>query len=168
MCPKPFSLLLLLVLGFLGQGQGGGEGIEGCPVSPFGSDSREHGNGNEYHTSRYSRGDVGKTLVERLRTKSEKYYQNVVDNVIMYACDVEYYASKRCVDEDLAAKSWSGECINAADHECPLNSCESSSNWQVSSIMLCATSSVLLMTCIIKNMKLLEFCRRGQKSNNKV
>ena len=121
----PTLLLLLLVLGLLGQGQGGEE-TESCPASPFGNDMSGHKN-DEYYTSKHSKGDMGKTLVENLRTKSEQYYQDVINNAVMYACNVEL-ASKRCVDQSAGAKDWAGECINAADQECPLGLCERSSN----------------------------------------
>ena len=125
MCQGPFSLLLLLVLGFPVVLCQGGQVIEGCPVSPLSNDDSNELS-LEYHTSRYSNG-VGIKLVQKLRTKSEDYYQNVVNNAIMFSCDVES-ASERCVDQNLAAKSWSGQCIESADHVCPLGLCERSSN----------------------------------------
>lgn len=98
-----------------------------CPADGFNDVSNENYEGRY---DRYSKGDLGRHLVERLRKKPESYYQNIVDNAIMLLCDVET-ASIRCVDEDspYAAKDWSGEhCIKALDHECPSGTCERSSN----------------------------------------
>lgn len=73
---------------------------------------------------------IGTNLVEKVRTKPESYYENLVEKYIILFCDVET-ASERCVDENsaFAAKDWSGEsCIKAADHDCPIGTCERSSN----------------------------------------
>ena len=100
-----------------------------CPIDEF----NDIGNSDESYEGRYdgySKGAFGRSLVERIRTKPESYYQNIVDNVIMLVCDVET-ASERCVEKDspFAAKDWSGEnCIKAADYECSSGTCERASN----------------------------------------
>lgn len=100
-----------------------------CPVS----DQNDVGGSNENYEGRfdkYSKGDHGRSFIEKLRTKPESYYQDIVNNVIMYLCDVEE-ASERCVEESssFAAKDWTGEnCIKAADFECPSGTCERTSN----------------------------------------
>ena len=78
----------------------------------------------------YSKGEFGRSLLERMRSKPESYYQNIVNNIIMMVCDVKT-SSERCVEKDspFAAKDWSGEnCIKAADYECPSGTCERASN----------------------------------------
>lgn len=77
----------------------------------------------------FSTGSTGVELIGRLRSKPQSFYQNIVNQVIMYVCDTEV-ASERCVDEDspFAAKDWKGNCIEAADYTCPLGTCERSSN----------------------------------------
>ncbi len=72
------------------------------------------------------------SLVERIRSsKTETFYQNIVDNVVMFLCDVEI-ASVRCVDKDspFAAKNAEGTCIYASDSPCDvsLSLCERTSN----------------------------------------
>ena len=75
------------------------------------------------------------SLIERIRSKkTESFYKNVVDNVVMFLCDVEI-ASERCVPSDspLAAKNSEGDCVVAADSLCPQGLCERTSNcyWNV-------------------------------------
>ena len=77
----------------------------------------------------FSVGEVGATLVERLRDKSLDYYESIVDYIIMFNCDRDL-ARIRCVDEDSleAAKDWNDKCIQAADLICPTGTCERISN----------------------------------------
>jgi hypothetical protein len=77
----------------------------------------------------YSGGELGVGFVERIRSKSKEFYEEVVNNIIMYTCSVEQNEI-RCVDFDspLAAKDWEGNCIKAADHFCPVGTCERTSN----------------------------------------
>ena len=96
-----------------------------CPADDFNSVPTS----NEYDTSSYSKGALGRGLVESMRTKPESYYQSIVDNVIMTICDTDI-ASERCVEEgsSFAAKDWEGNCIVAADNTCPVGTCERTSN----------------------------------------
>lgn len=100
-----------------------------CPVDEFnqaeGSSEKVEG-----RFDAYSKGDNGRRMVDMMRKRSETFYQNVVNNVIMLLCNVEE-ASQRCVEKDslYAAKDWTGEnCIKASDFECPTGMCERTSN----------------------------------------
>ena len=73
----------------------------------------------------YSQGAYGRSAVERLRSKPESYYQNLLDNAIMFLCDVPN-ASERCVEEDSPLAAYG--CIKASDFECPTGLCERASN----------------------------------------
>lgn len=84
-------------------------------------------NGENYDTSKYSKGELSRGLVESIRNKPESYYQDIVDNVIKLICDTDV-ASERCVDDSIAAKDWEGNCIVAADYQCPVGTCERTSN----------------------------------------
>ncbi|KAL3781578.1 hypothetical protein HJC23_007098 [Cyclotella cryptica] len=77
----------------------------------------------------YSIGSTWREVVRKLRPNPESYYHNVINQVIMFVCDVES-ASERCVEADspFAAKDWAGYCINATDYKCPKGMCERSSN----------------------------------------
>jgi hypothetical protein len=79
-----------------------------CPVDDFNYPRNEES--HEGFFDSYSQGASGRRIVERLRTKPESYYRTLLDNVIMFLCDVET-ASERCIEEDspYAAKDWSGE-----------------------------------------------------------
>lgn len=99
-----------------------------CPVDDF-DDSGQIDGSFEGRFDQYSRGDQSRNLIERLRSPDDSFYQDIVDSVIQTACDMET-ASERCVEEasPFAAKNWAGECIKAADHECPAGTCERASN----------------------------------------
>jgi hypothetical protein len=99
-----------------------------CPADEFNTDSNEQER-IEGRFDAYSRGSTGVELVGKLRPKPQSFYQNIVNQVIMFVCDVEL-AGERCVEEDsvFAAKDWAGQCIKAADHTCPTGMCERSSN----------------------------------------
>lgn len=111
-----------------GQSHPSRELISNCPINEFQfADTKEERVEGRFDA--YSRGAAGVELVGQLRPKPQSFYQNVVDQLIMFACDVDV-ASERCVQEDsiYAAKDWEGNCINAADHTCPIGMCERSSN----------------------------------------
>ena len=96
-----------------------------CPVD-FNKPNNED---QQYDTSRYSKGEFTRNIVQSSRKKPESYYQNIVDNVLMLICDVTI-AKERCVDESslFAAKGWEGNCITAVDNTCPTGKCERASN----------------------------------------
>ncbi len=107
-----------------------------CPVDEFNQAEKT----NEKVDGRfdaYSKGENGRQMVEMMRKRSESFYQNVVDNVIMFMCNVEE-ASERCVEKDslYAAKDWTGEnCIKASGFECPSGTCERTSNCYWNSVL---------------------------------
>lgn len=79
--------------------------------------------------SDYSKGELGRKLVENVRGKSKTFYQATIDDVIMATCDLTQ-VEERCVEETSlqAAKDWKGECIVAANNTCPPGYCERASN----------------------------------------
>lgn len=96
-----------------------------CPVD----DLNDVGNGESYAGLLDSYVTFGTTFVERLRSKPDSYYEDLVDKFLMFLCDE--VDKERCVEENslFAAKDWSGEnCIRAADYECPIGTCERASN----------------------------------------
>lgn len=99
-----------------------------CPV-----DFNKPNNEDQYDTSRYSKGEFTRNIVQSSRKKPESYYQNIVDNVIMLICDVNI-AKERCVEENslFAAKDWEGN--SAVDNTCPTGKCERASNCYWNSI----------------------------------
>ncbi len=123
--------LVVLLLSFRS-----GNGKLDCPVQL-----------NAANTSNYDEAPLGKSnspssttyfqvqafndsLIERIRSKkTDDFYKNVVDNVVMYLCDVDV-AKERCVpaDSPLAAKNSEGDCIIASDSLCPQDHCEVTSN----------------------------------------
>ncbi|KAK1736622.1 hypothetical protein QTG54_012644 [Skeletonema marinoi] len=106
-----------------------GNGNLDCPVSvefssTINSTYNTEGRYDEYLNA------FNDSLIERIRSKkTEAFYQNIVNNVVMFLCDVET-ASERCVPSDspLAAKNDMGDCIVAADSLCPQGLCERTSN----------------------------------------
>lgn len=73
---------------------------------------------------------VNGSLIERIRSKkTNAFYQDVVNNLVMILCDVAI-ESERCVPSDspLAARNGEGDCITAADSLCPDGLCERTSN----------------------------------------
>lgn len=92
-------------------------------------------NNSSYDTDSEGRYDkylnaVNGSLIERIRSKkTDAFYQNVVNNVVMILCDLDI-ESERCVPSDspLAAKNSEGDCITAADSLCPEGLCERTSN----------------------------------------
>ena len=102
--------------------------ISECPVDDFNDPVNDENQEGFFEI--YSQGANGRSVVERMRAKPESYYQHLLDNVVMFLCDVET-AIERCVEEEspYAAKDWSGKtCIKAADYECPSGFCERASN----------------------------------------
>ena len=102
-----------------------------APVEIFSNDGYNNYSNVEGRLDGYSNAFNG-SLIERIRSsKTEIFYQNIVDNVVMFLCDVEA-ASVRCVDKDspLAAKNGNGDCIFASDSPCDvfLSLCERTSN----------------------------------------
>ncbi|KAL7444436.1 hypothetical protein ACHAXM_012038 [Skeletonema potamos] len=121
------SILCLVLLLFVQSGNG----TLDCPV-PI--DVSNVANNSSYNIvgryDEYSDTLTFGSLIERIRsTKSDAFYRDIVNNVIMFLCDVES-ASKRCVDKEslFAAKDWKGDCIVAADSLCPSGLCERTSN----------------------------------------
>lgn len=104
---------------------GGGLNYSSCPID----DLNDVENEVSYAGLLDSYVTAGTTYVERKRNRPESYYEELVDNFLMFLC---YETDKqRCVEENsqLAAKDWSGEkCIQAADFECPTGTCERASN----------------------------------------
>jgi len=124
---KLFVIFLLISLSHT-HGHVNSRGLElNCPVDEFNSDTkeREHVEGR---FDAYSRGTFGVELVAKLRSRPRSFYQNIVNQLLMYACNVEI-ASERCVEEDssFAAKDGAGNCIQATDYTCPPRMCERSS-----------------------------------------
>jgi len=80
---------------------------------------------DDSYISKLSRGDLANDFVRRLRNKSSEYYGTVVDNILMYLCDVEV-DSVRCVSENSpdAAKDSEGNFIYAAESPCDRDSNE--------------------------------------------
>lgn len=75
-------------------------------------------------------GSEGRAFISKLRSKDAQFYQDVLDNLIMFTCDVEGKEQDRCVPEssEFAAKTWNNECIVAAGHSCDEGTCERTSN----------------------------------------
>ena len=71
-----------------------------CPIDEYNDIGDTSSESYEGRFDSYSKGALGRSLVEKLRTKPDSYYQGIVDTVVMLLCDVET-ASERCVD-----KSW--------------------------------------------------------------
>ena len=124
--PKLFLVLLISFQGAYGQSQSRELKLD-CPVDEFNTDKEQEL--IEGRFDGFSRGATGVELIKRLRPNPKSFYQNIVNQVIMYACDVEV-ASERCVEEDspFVAKDWAGNCIVASDYTCPTGMCERSSN----------------------------------------
>lgn len=97
-----------------------------CPADEF-NDNGDSDESYEGRFEKYSKGSFGNSLVAKMRSKPESYYQKLVDNVVMVVCDIKT-ASERCVEKESAAKDWSGNCIKAADFVCPGGTCERASN----------------------------------------
>lgn len=118
-----FSLILLLCFQ-------SGNGTLDCPIPV---EFHNVANNSSYNiVGRYDgySDTFNGSLIERIRsTKKRRFYQKIVNNVVMFLCDVES-ASERCVENDspLAAKDWKGDCIVAADSLCPSGLCERTSN----------------------------------------
>eukprot|EP00970_Alexandrium_tamarense_P005114 scaffold825_cov196-Alexandrium_tamarense.AAC.59 len=98
-----------------------------CPVDESADENNDQSYQGRFQS--YSRGSLGRKLVESIRKKPESYYQDIVDNVVMLLCDVDN-AGERCVDEgsSLAAKDAEQNCIIASDSQCPVGLCERQSN----------------------------------------
>lgn len=103
-----------------------------CPAPvEFSNDGYNNYSNVEGRLDGYSNALNG-SLIERIRSsKTDTFYQNIVDNSVMFLCDVEI-ARVRCVDKDspLAAKNANGDCIFAVDSPCDvsLSLCERTSN----------------------------------------
>jgi hypothetical protein len=106
-----------------------------CPPDGYNDDATEQ-ELIEGRFDAFSAGYIGVDLVSKLRPKPRSFYQNIVNQVIMFTCDVDV-AAERCVDEDspFAAKDGAGNCINAADFACPSGMCERSSNCYWNSVV---------------------------------
>eukprot|EP00986_Skeletonema_menzelii_P003373 scaffold1028_cov157-Skeletonema_menzelii.AAC.16 len=127
-CPTMFNralLSLVLLLSFQNC-----NGKLDCPAPvELGNTANESSYDTEGPYDKYLNAFNG-SLIERIRSKkTESFYKNVVDNVVMFLCDVEI-ASERCVPSDspLAAKNSEGDCVVAADSLCPQGLCERTSN----------------------------------------
>lgn len=123
------SVVLLLLSYYITNAEFHSRGLKlNCPPDEFNGDENEP----ELIQGRFdsfSTGSTGVELVAKLRPKSRSFYQSIINQVIMYSCNIEV-AEERCVDEDspFAAKDWEGNCIVAADYTCPTGMCERSSN----------------------------------------
>lgn len=76
-----------------------------------------------------SHGDLSKDLLWLIRgKKSSIYYENLVNNVIVFTCQDSQH--ERCVPEDSedAAKDDDGQCIVASDSICNPGTCERTAN----------------------------------------
>lgn len=100
-----------------------------CPPKDTEYNTDEYYEGAAHSLSKFSYGGLGTTLIEKLRDEEKGFYQNVVDYLVMFQCDLEE-ASQRCVPEDSAdaAKDWEGNCVVSSDYVCPVGSCERISN----------------------------------------
>mmetsp|Transcript_11370 Transcript_11370/g.17066 ORF Transcript_11370/g.17066 Transcript_11370/m.17066 type:complete len:847 (-) Transcript_11370:181-2721(-) len=100
-----------------------------CPPEDTEYNTDEDYAGAAHSLSKFSYGGLGTTLVEKLRDESTEFYQDVVDYLIMFQCDLGE-ASQRCVPENSsdAAKDWEGNCVVSSDYTCPVGSCERISN----------------------------------------
>lgn len=112
-----------------------GDGTLDCPAPVEFSNIANNSSSYNIEGSYYSAALSG-SLVERIRSsKTELFYENLLNDVVMFLCDVES-ASERCVDLDSphAAKDYKGDCIVAADSSCPQDRCERTSNCYWSSV----------------------------------
>ena len=79
-----------------------------------------------------SKGNLAISAIKLFRRKNEKFYQTVLNNVIMATCDVEANGTTdRCVEMDSseAIKDSNGTCLEeASDFSCPIGYCERYSN----------------------------------------
>jgi len=87
----------------------------------------------EIQESRFAFLSVGRqarAFVGAIRRKNKEYYQDVLNKMIMYSCDVEQEEQNRCVPEssEFAAKNWNNECIIAAGYSCDPGFCERTSS----------------------------------------
>jgi hypothetical protein len=75
-------------------------------------------------------GRQARAFLGTIRRKKKEYYQDVLDKMIMYSCDVEQEEQNRCVPEssEFAAKNWNNECIIAAGYSCDIGFCERTSS----------------------------------------
>jgi hypothetical protein len=76
-----------------------------------------------------SHGDLSKDLLWIMRgKKTSSYYENLINNVIVFTCQDSQY--ERCVPEDSddAAKDENGACIIASDSSCEPGTCERKAN----------------------------------------
>ena len=98
-----------------------------CPVLP----PREYD--NEPAASRfsdYSKGKLGKQLIEKVRGKTLSFYQALLDDIVMASCDPSVQSLPRCVEEHSpdAARDELGMCLEAADTDCIDGFCERAPN----------------------------------------
>jgi len=101
-----------------------------CPLveNPYGNNEDYVSAGHSLDT--YSKGNVGRGLIKKMRGKKlQSYYQDIVESIVMSLCDVEN-EKERCVSKNssLAAKDWNSTCLVASDQVCPENMCERRSN----------------------------------------
>jgi hypothetical protein len=75
-------------------------------------------------------GRQARAFLGTVRRKKREYYQDVLNKMIMYSCDVEQEEKSRCVPEssEFAAKNWNNECIIAAGYSCDAGFCERTSS----------------------------------------
>ena len=98
-----------------------------CPVDESADENNDQSYQGRFQS--YSRGSLGRKLVESIRKKPESYYQDIVDNVVMLLCDV-VNAGEHCSEEgsSLEAKDAEQNCNIASDSQCPIGLCEPQSN----------------------------------------
>ncbi len=100
-----------------------------CPIGIYEPTQNDLFNKNTHRLSSYSRGDLGRKLIQKIRGKPTSFYENVVDNVIMALCDIDE-EKERCVpsNSSKAAKNWDNTCVTASDYVCDEGMCERTSN----------------------------------------
>ena len=97
-----------------------------CPVLP----PPEYDEPAASRFSDYSKGQLGKRLIERVRGKTTSFYQTLLDDIVMASCDPSVQSLPRCVEEHSpdAARDELGVCLEAADTDCIDGFCERAPN----------------------------------------
>ena len=97
-----------------------------CPVLP----PPEYDEPATSRFSDYSKGKLGKRLIEKVRGKTSNFYQALLDDIVMASCDPSVQSLPRCVEEHSpdAARDELGVCLEAADTGCIDGFCERAPN----------------------------------------
>ena len=97
-----------------------------CPVLP----PPEYDEPAASRFSDYSKGKIGKRLIEKVRGKTSPFYQALLNDIVMASCDPSVQSLPRCVEEHSvdAARDELGVCLEAADTDCIDGFCERAPN----------------------------------------